>query len=38
MSIKIALFDFDGTLIDSNEAVISSLNKAAVSILIQNMI
>lgn len=31
MSIKIALFDFDGTLIDSNEAVISSLNKVAVS-------
>ena len=31
MSIVIALFDFDGTLIDSNEAVISSLNKVAVS-------
>jgi pyrophosphatase PpaX len=30
MSIKYALFDFDGTLIDSNEAVISSLNHVAI--------
>ena len=31
MSIKIALFDFDGTLIDSNEAIIQSLNKVAIA-------
>ncbi len=30
MSIKYALFDFDGTLVDSNEAVISMLHLAAV--------
>ncbi len=30
MAIKYVLFDFDGTLIDSNEAVISSLNHVAV--------
>jgi len=30
MSIKYALFDFDGTLIDSNEAIISSLNYVAI--------
>ncbi len=30
MTIKYALFDFDGTLIDSNEAVISSLNHVAI--------
>lgn len=30
MTIKYVLFDFDGTLIDSNEAVISSLNHVAV--------
>lgn len=30
MAIKYILFDFDGTLIDSNEAVISSLNHVAV--------
>lgn len=29
MSIKYALFDFDGTLVDSNEAVISTLNATA---------
>ena len=30
MAIKYALFDFDGTLIDSNEAIISSLNHVAI--------
>lgn len=30
MAIKVALFDFDGTLVDSNEAVISMLHAAAV--------
>lgn len=30
MSIKVALFDFDGTLVDSNEAVVSVLHLAAV--------
>lgn len=30
MPIKYALFDFDGTLVDSNEAVISTLNATAV--------
>lgn len=30
MAINYALFDFDGTLIDSNEAIISSLNHVAV--------
>ncbi|HAS73797.1 MAG TPA: hypothetical protein DCS67_06600 [Clostridiales bacterium UBA8960] len=31
MTIQYALFDFDGTLIDSNEAVISSLNHVAIN-------
>lgn len=30
MAIKYILFDFDGTLVDSNEAVISSLNHVAI--------